>query len=137
VDHIRTFAKMLSSEPAVRLAGIVAAILVAVGGAYVLTAKPSCGPTVESTDRVQLVVTAHNRGCNYTLTVGQKFALISGPGDEWASWPPRLSNPGLVSDEGRSVGSLGPGPVWEFDYMAQSPGVLVLKDEAITIRIRR
>ena len=118
--------------PAVALLLIAATALLVSNG----KTKPNCGPTTEARDLVELVVTGRNHDCEYTLQVGDKFAVITEYGDNWGDWPPKLSNPSLVSVEGQSVGSLGPSPSWEIDYKATRAGKLVLQQRAITIMIQ-
>jgi len=126
--------RLIGSKGRLKLIGALATVLIVVAFAFVLSPKASCASAAQATLRVQLVVTARNDNCSYTLRVGQKFAVISSSNEPWGAWPPHLSDAGLVSEEGRSVGS--PGPVWEIDYMAKSPGKLVLEGEAITISIQ-
>jgi hypothetical protein len=132
--HMEKPIKPLPSKTSLELVGTLVIASACGVGLFLLNSKPSCGSTAEATMNVQLVVTAHNHNCRYNLKIGQTFAIISSPEDPWGAWPPTMSNPALISDQGRSVGS--PGPVWEFDYKAENVGDLVLEDEGITLTIR-
>ena len=132
-DALRRFRGVLHDKPRTLLAATTGLAAIIGASAFLLTPRPSCAPAAQTTLNAELVLSARNHNCHYTLQVGQRFSIVSYRENPWPSFPPHLSDSSLVSDEGRSVGS--PGPIWEFDYKAVRPGSLSLDGESITISI--
>jgi len=109
-----------------------AALVIGVGALAVR--RPPTSPTFCAVPATGLYITPPDRGCTYSIGIGEVFIVEPRQG---ASWPPRLTNPSIVSDpQGMSVSGVNGSNIWA-EYRALSPGTVVFSEYGVSVYIHR
>ena len=96
--------------------------------------RPPTSPTFCATPVTGLHITPQDRGCTYSIGIGEVFIVEPGQG---AGWPPRLTNPSIVSDpQSMSVSGVNGSNIWA-EYRALSPGTVVFSEYGVSVYIYR